>query len=167
MMAFKIEKFFEKRTEKIKKYYPLVLRTGIAIVFLWFGLSQLKNPDAWTRLAPSYVLALSPFSATALIYLNGIVEIVLAVLLLLGLFTRSVSLLLTLHLLHITTMLGYGAIAARDFSLAIATFTIFLLGADDFSLDKLLSNRKENLKEKEKEKEREKNKELEKEETEN
>jgi len=86
---------------------------------------------------PSYVGS----SSTTLIYLNGVVEIVLAALLLLGLYTRVASFLLGLHLLHISTIVGYGPTGARDFALAIATFAIFLRGIDSFCLDKIWRNK--------------------------
>ncbi len=129
--------------DKYSKYAPVVLRYGIAIVFLWFGFSQIKNPAAWTRMMPEYVSAMLPFSANTLIYMNGIFEIVFAILLLLGLYTRVVSFLLGLHLLHIISILGYGAIAARDLALAIATFAITLNGADEFCLDKIIKKKTE------------------------
>ncbi len=113
---------------------PVVLRLSIAVVFLWFGFSQIQNPASWTRLLPSF-LSVVPLEPVTIIIVNGIFEILLATLLLLGLFTRPVALLLTLHLLHITFLLGYGATAARDVALALAVFSIFLRGADDFSLD--------------------------------
>lgn len=125
------------KIEKLKKYAPALLRTGIAIVFLWFGFSQIKNPAQWTRMIPEYA-SFIPFEQTTLIYFNGGFEIIFATLLLLGLWTRFVSFLLGLHLLHIVTMAGYGAIGARDFALALATFSIFLNGADEFCLDKFL-----------------------------
>jgi hypothetical protein len=37
---------------------------------------------------------------------------------------------------------GYGAIGARDLSLAIATFSIFLHGADEFCLDNYIFGEK-------------------------
>ena len=128
------------KMEKLKKYAPLILRTGIAIVFLWFGFSQIKNPAQWAGMIPSYASFL-PFEQTTLIYFNGGFEIIFATLLLLGLLTRFVSFLLGLHLLHIVTLVGYGAIGARDLALAIATFSIFLNGADEFCLDKILKRR--------------------------
>ena len=118
---------------KFKEYSPLILRTGIAIVFLWFGFTQISNPEGWVKMVPSYLGT----PTTNLIYINGVVEIILAALLLLGLFTRTVALLLTLHLLHIITILGYGPSAARDFALAVATFSIFLKGPDEFCFDNL------------------------------
>jgi|SRR3989344_1600970 len=123
--------------EKLSKYSPIVLRTGVAIVFLWFGFSQLKSPGNWIKLIPDYATSLTQLSVISLVYINLIFELIFATLLLLGLFTRTTSLLLTLHLLHITTALGYGPVAVRDFSLAIATFAIFLHGADEFCIDKL------------------------------
>ena len=123
--------------QKLSKYSPIVLRTGVAIVFLWFGFSQLKSPENWIKLIPDYATSLTQLSATSLVYVNLVFELVFATLLLLGLFTRTTALLLTLHLLHITTALGYGPVAVRDFSLAIATFAIFLHGADEFCIDKL------------------------------
>lgn len=118
---------------KLQKYSPLALRTGLALVLLWFGFSQLKNPAQWTRMIPDYVSGLA--SPTTLIYANGIIEIVLAVLLLLGLFTRITSALVTLHLLHITTIVGYGAVGARDIALTFAALATFLHGPDEFCLD--------------------------------
>lgn len=124
-----------------KKYSPLLLRTGIAIVFLWFGFSQLKNPASWIRLLPAMTKTWA-MSGTTLIYINGTLEIIFAIALLLGLYTRFVAAVLTLHLLHITTLLGYGAVAVRDFSLAVATASIFLHGADEFCFDTLLKKKK-------------------------
>ena len=117
------------------KYSPLVLRISIAIVLLWFGFSQLKNPAQWTRMMPDYTHIIFPFSKATLIYMNGVVEIILAAVLLLGLWTRVNSALITLHLLHITTIVGYGAVGARDLALAIAALAIFLYGPDEYCLD--------------------------------
>ncbi len=128
--------------EKVTKYSPALLRTAIAIVFLWFGFSQLKNPDQWTRMVPEYATSILPFSVKNLIYLHGIFEIVLATLLVLGLYTRLASFLLALNLAHITFIVGYGPTGARDLALALATFSIFLHGADEFCLDKHLFKKK-------------------------
>lgn len=128
---------FENYINKMSKYSPILLRTGIAIVFLWFGFSQISNPSAWVRLLPEFTKSFF-ISSISLIYLNGFFEITFATLLLLGLFTRVTSFLLGAHLLMISYSLGYGPVAARDLSLAIATFAIFLHGADEFCLDKII-----------------------------
>jgi uncharacterized membrane protein YphA (DoxX/SURF4 family) len=131
------------KIEKFSKFSPIFLRLGIASVFLWFGFSQIKNPASWIRMMPEYVQSIINISPNTLIYINGIFEIALAILLLLGLYTRTVSLLLGLHLLHIVSIVGYGAIGARDFALVLATFAIFLHGPDEFCLDKIRIVKKE------------------------
>jgi uncharacterized membrane protein YphA (DoxX/SURF4 family) len=141
------------KLNKIKgfsKYSPILLRTGIAIVFLWFGFSQIKNPAQWVSLLP-VVTNLLPFSQITFIYFNGLFEIIFATLLLLGRFTRTSSLLLGIHLLAISYNLGYSHVAVRDFALSLATLSILLHGADEFCLDTLLAHKnhehKENLNE--------------------
>jgi len=54
-----------EKLDKTKKYSPVILRFGLAIVFLWFGFSQLKNPDSWTSLLPAFLN-----SSITFIYLN-------------------------------------------------------------------------------------------------
>lgn len=129
--------------DKIAKYSPLLLRTSIGIVFLWFGFSQLKNPSSWTRMVPEYATSIIPIQITNLIFVHGLFEIILAILLILGLYTRTASLLLGLNLLHITTIVGYGPTGARDFALFLATLSIFLHGADKFCLDNLIKKKEE------------------------
>jgi uncharacterized membrane protein YphA (DoxX/SURF4 family) len=124
--------------KNFSKYSHLVLRIGIAVVFLWFGFSQLKNPAQWTRMMPDYVNAIFPLAKSTLIYMNGILEILLAILLLLGLWTRTVSGLITLHLIHIITIVGYGAVGARDVAIALAALAVFLHGSDEFCLDEAM-----------------------------
>lgn len=125
----------------VRKYSPIVLRTAIAVILLWFGFTQFKNPAAWTRMIPAFVQSLG-ISATTAVYLNGIVEILLALLLLLGLFTRISAGLVVVHLANIILILGYGPTAARDVSIALATLAVFLNGPDDFSLDSYFAYRR-------------------------
>jgi len=127
----------------LKKYAPMILRTSIAIILLWFAFSQIKNPSSWTRLIPEYSSAF--MTAKDIIYLNAFIEIILALLLLLGLFTRISSLITTIHLFHITTIVGYGPTGARDFALALACLAIFFYGKDDFCLDNYLFKKSQTL----------------------
>jgi len=121
--------------DKYEKYSPFVLRLGVAFVFLWFGISQLSDPTQWARMIPTYATTITHLSANTIVHLNGVFEIVFAILLIIGIYTRFVSFILGLHLIHISTILGYGPTAMRDIALAIVTFSIFLRGADEFCLD--------------------------------
>jgi len=128
---------------ELKRYSGIILRTAIAIVLLWFGFTQIKNPTPWIGLLPKMLTSLDIISATTFIYINGTFEIIFATLLLLGLFTRTVSLILTLHLLNIVYTVGYGPVGARDLAIALSCLAIFLNGADEFCLDKIIFNKKE------------------------
>ena len=126
--------------EKLKKYSPALLRIAIAIVFLWFGFSQLKNPSSWTGMLPGFAKSLG-FSPNTLIYISGSFEVIFSICLLLGIYTRIISFVLGLHLIDILTIVGYGPIGVRDFALTLATFSIFLMGPDEFCLDTIIRNK--------------------------
>jgi uncharacterized membrane protein YphA (DoxX/SURF4 family) len=119
----------------MNKYSATVLRIGIALVFLWFGTQQIIDPSVWTSYIPEGVVDIFSLSALKLVYLNGLFEIIFASALLLGYFTRFSALLLALHMLDITCIVGFDAVGVRDFGLAIATVAIFMHGVDKFSLD--------------------------------
>lgn len=136
---------------KFKQYAPIILRIGISLVFLWFGLTQLINPESFLGYVPDWLSPHStemmhehpfqslhnlPLNSHIIIMGNGAFETIFGLLLLFGLFTRISALLLAIHLLIITIGLGYNDIAVRDFGLVIATISIFLNGEDEFSLDK-------------------------------
>ena len=122
--------------DKLKLFSPVVLRIGIALVFVWFGISQLADPASWTGYVPDYVMSISGLAVTTIVYLNGIFEIIFGSMLLFGLFTRLAALLLALHILDITLIVGFDSTGVRDFGLSIATIAIFLQGVDWFSLDR-------------------------------
>jgi len=124
--------------EKAKIYAPSVLRIGLALVFLWFGTDQLMNNQAWTAYIPQSVIDISNLSATTLVYVNGIFEIVFGTLLLLGLLTRFTAFVLALHMLDITYVVGFDSIGVRDFGLSIAAIAVWLYGADLLTLDRFI-----------------------------
>lgn len=120
----------------MKNFAPVVIRIGMALVFLWFGSQQLIHTSMWTSLIPQYVINLSGQTATTLVHFNGAFEIVFGLFLLLGYFTRVTALLLALHILDITFTVGYTSIGVRDFGLSLATISVFLYGIDIWCLDK-------------------------------
>jgi uncharacterized membrane protein YphA (DoxX/SURF4 family) len=117
-----------------KEFAPVVLRVGVCIVYLWFGFTQLINPAMWTAVLPDYA-SLVPVSAQNLVLINGVSEIILALLLLIGIRVRIISLLLTLHAFHIMTVVGYNAIGVRDFGIFVAVLSVFLYGPGKWTWD--------------------------------
>lgn len=111
---------------KLRKFAPLVLRAGVALVFLWFGYQQITDPGSWAQMIPAWYVKTFDLSAYTLVLINAWFEIIMGVLLLLGFRIKIVALLLALHLFHITYIVGYNGIGVRDFGLAMATLSIFL-----------------------------------------
>ncbi len=117
------------------KYAPVITRYGMSLVFLWFGFTQVMGPESWTSLIPEFITNITHLSALTFVYLNGGIEIVLGILLIIGIYTRISALILALHLLFITIDVGYNAIGIRDFGLTLATLSIFFNGPDFLSLE--------------------------------
>ena len=122
--------------DKYKSFGPAILRIGLAIVYLYFGVSQLINPNGFVFWLPEWTEKFF-LSQTTLIYLNGIFEVIFGSLLLLGLYTRLSSFLLGVHLAFITISIGFTQIGIRDLGLTLATFAIFFNGEDKYSIKRL------------------------------
>lgn len=120
-----------------QKFAPLILRAGIAIVFIWFGMHQLMDQTMWLSLIPAWVVSLTGLTAKTIVILNGLFEIIMAVLLAIGFQIRIVAVLLSLHLLTIIGDLGMTAVGIRDVGLFFATLSIAFHGADEYSYDTL------------------------------
>jgi uncharacterized membrane protein YphA (DoxX/SURF4 family) len=129
--------------EKMQEFAPIVLRVGIALVFLWFGIDQLKDAESWVGMIPQSVTDISGMTATTLVQLNGTFEVIFGLALIVGFFGRISGLLLGLHLLSIIGVVGYNAIGVRDFGLMMACFAIALFGSGRWSVDEWLVKRKQ------------------------
>ncbi len=119
-----------------KQYAPVVLRIGIALLMLWFGFTNVFSPNTLIGYLSPSIAHFTPFSSLTVMVINGMFEVLFGVLLLIGVFTRTASLLTALHIFGIAIILGYNDIAIRDYALAAASFAVFLNGADRYCLDK-------------------------------
>lgn len=137
-----------------KKYSTDIIRIALSIVFLWFGINQIINPESFLGYVPQWLYPHSPqmmhehplqfmhnipsLSLHITIMANGIFETILGIFLILGWYTRIAAFLLALHLFGISFSLGYNDIAIRDFGLALATSSLILSGGGQFSFDSKL-----------------------------
>jgi uncharacterized membrane protein YphA (DoxX/SURF4 family) len=112
------------------KYAPLVLRVGLAFVFLWFGYSQVTGPEAWVGLIPDFITNATGLSARTFVLLNGGFEIVAGILILFGIFTRIVAFLLFLHMVSIVFDVGLTMIGIRDIGIATGCLALSFLGKE-------------------------------------
>ena len=126
--------------ENLKKYSTLPLRIGLAFVLFWFSFNQFSSPESWSGLVPNY---LSFISTINVVYMNASFELIIGTLLLLGLFTRIVAAIFTLHLIPIILTLGIDSPSAiRDIGILFATLSLALSGSDYLSLDSVLKKKK-------------------------
>lgn len=130
----KISRFILKN----KKYSVGIVRIGLAFVLLWFGIDEIMNPRNWFSYVPTWLSMISPFSPSAFITLNGIFEIIIGALLLIGFYTRIVAFIAALHLLFITIVVGYNDIGVRDFGLTLMAISLIFSGAGEISMDSKL-----------------------------
>ena len=121
--------------DKYKEYAPAVLRIGLALLLLWFGLTNVFDPNMLVGYLPSSFPS-NLITPITFMVLNGIFEIIIGLALSLGFLTRIASFLAFLHILGIGISLGYNDIAIRDYGLAIAALAVFLYGPDKLCLDK-------------------------------
>ncbi len=119
----------------IKLFAPSVLRYGIALVVVWFGIQQFMQPSQWVAFIPPSISAMLHTDPLLIVYANATFEVIFGLLLLFGWRTRFVALLLTLHLFDIMWIVGYGEIGTRDFGLAVAALSIFMNGTDVLCVD--------------------------------
>lgn len=118
----------------LKKYAPVLLRIGMAIVFVYFGTSQLQHPQSFVGWLPKEV-GLIPIQPTTFVALNGAFETFFGVLLLFGIWTRISAALLGLHLLGITFTIGFTEVGIRDLGLSLATLALAMFGTTPMSIE--------------------------------
>ena len=105
----------------------VMLRLGLAAVFLWFGFSQLTDGLNWVGWVPEWAVELLNIPPAMIVLLNGAFEVVAGALLAFNILTRWVALALAAHLLVITIDIGLTPIGVRDFGLMMATFALAFL----------------------------------------
>lgn len=121
----------------------IILRISLAIVFLYFGVMQLKDPSSWSGFVPDFV-QFSFLSANNIVVFNGFMEVVLGTFLLVGLYVRFASIIMSLHLFGIAFSIGFSPLGVRDFGLAFATLALFFFGEDRYSVDYKFTKKSEN-----------------------
>jgi len=121
----------------MRSFAPVLLRIGMSLIFIWFGISQITSQTNWVDYVPSAITIAFNVSAATLVMANGIFEILFGSALLLGFFTRWTAFFLALHMFDIVYIVGFDATGVRDFGIAIGTATVWLFGSDWFSLDRL------------------------------
>lgn len=123
----------------LNKLAPIFLRVGVALVFIWFGSQQLLHPGSWIGFIPKELVTLSGLSVWTFVALNGAMEVVFGLCMLVGFFTTISAFILGVHMLFITIDVGYGPTGVRDFAVTVGALAVFLTSfgsSTSFSLDR-------------------------------
>src|SRR3989338_560307 len=135
------------KVESYKHLAPLVVRLGLGLVFLWFGFTQLFDGDTFLGYLPDFATKIIPLAPLTIISLNGAFDAIFGFLLLIGLFTRFTAAIVSLHLLIVALGLGYNDVAVRDLGLMLMTFSVFINGPDQWTVDvRILEKMKSSVK---------------------
>jgi len=118
-----------------KEIASVILRLGVSFVFLTFGIWQLINPTSWIGYVPGYVYGLG-ISVSLVVILNGILDLLIGVSLVSGIYLRFFSVLGILRLFLIIFSLGWNDVAVRDIGLAVALIAIYLNGEDGWCFNR-------------------------------
>ncbi len=135
---------FQSIEAKVNQYQwlaPILLRFGVGIVFLIFGIDKFIHVNSWLAYIPSWAGKVIPIDLTVFMYTQGVLETLLGLFLIIGFWSRTVSFPCALHLLGIIAVLGYNEITVRDFGLFMASLALSLREQTKWSVDSWLKNK--------------------------
>ena len=125
--------------ERNQHYGPVLVRIGVSLVFLWFGIDKFFHVQTWIGWIPPWMAQLIPFSLVTFMYIQGIIESVVGAMLLLGYRVRFAGFIAALTLLGAElAMVGTGQteLMLRDAALLAASASLCLTGSFWMSLDR-------------------------------
>ncbi len=112
----------------------VMIRFTLVLLFLWFGTQQLLDAETWIAFLPEWTGYL-PIPGKMLVQINGLLEVLCAILLAAGVYTKIIAGLLGAHLLFIAISVG-GPTGVRDAALALITLSLVFSEPDRWTLDK-------------------------------
>ena len=125
-----------KFLENKKDLVPFLLRIGLGIIFFWFGITKFTNVQDWLRYIPPWLQSLIPISMNLFLYIQGAIETLIGLFLILGIFVRKSAFLAALILIVIIITVGFNDISLRDFGLLMIAISLMILGKGKYSISK-------------------------------
>lgn len=119
----------------------LFLRSALAFVLIWFGISQARAPDGWTEFVPAFLSNSAPVSPVDLVRVHAFVLILAAAGVVLGIQFVASCTLATLDLVLVTVALildgGDAGLIVRDVGLVALAIGLLLDSDRSWRLDAL------------------------------
>ena len=103
-----------------------ILRFAVGSVFLWFGLDKWIHPEAWEAWITVWLWPLDLIRPAVVMFLAGVFEFAVGLLLVAGRLIRPVCVLSGLYLLLVTLLAGVSDVAVRDVALVGACVALFI-----------------------------------------
>ncbi len=138
-------KHTENIIEQHSHYGTLVARIGIGLVFLWFGVDKFIHVTNWIGWIPDWMARIIPISLIYFMYLQGAIEAIIGILMIVGYKVRFASLVAVITLFGVEiAMIGTGQteMMLRDGGLLAASLSLFFTGSNCLSIDNYLPQRK-------------------------
>ena len=121
----------------------VIRRVGLSLVFIFFGISQLADPEMFLGYWPPWIPITDDAVLVLLTRLHGASEVLFGVLLGVGFFTRISAAFLGLQMVPILISSWHEPMTlARDFGIMVATLSIALSHEDSISVDHLRASRR-------------------------
>ena len=121
------------------EYASRLARYTAVGLFLWFGFAQILNPAPWLAFLPDWT-GYFPIPGEMLVQWNGWLEVILAFVLLMGVYTRVIAAILGIHLFLIGLSVS-GPTAVRDIALSLFVLSIAFQKPDAWTVDEALTTR--------------------------
>lgn len=116
----------------------LILRVGLGFVFFYFGIDKLINPINWKGFITPELMNILFIDINLFILLLGIFEIILGLMLILGILTRTAALIISLHLFLVIITQGFNQISVRDIGLFAMAISLTITGSNYLLLGKII-----------------------------
>lgn len=110
----------------MKNLSSKILRISLAITFIWIGVLIIKDPIFWSGFLPSWILELSPLSATQLMMTTAVLDLIIGILFLVNVKVHIAALLASAHLVGILILSGIGDVTVRDIGLLGASLALLV-----------------------------------------
>ena len=103
-----------------------ILRTGLAITFLWIGVLILRNPEAWSGYLQPWAAGLLPIPLAQAMMGTAILDITIGAFLLINFLPWLVASVGAVHLAVILIVSGITDITVRDIGLLAGTLALII-----------------------------------------
>ncbi|MFQ5847810.1 MAG: DoxX family membrane protein [Candidatus Methylomirabilales bacterium] len=104
----------------------LVVRVGLAVVFLWFGVDKFVTPEAWIGWIPSWLYRLIREWQNPFLYLLGAGEVMIGLAFLTGWYLRVAATAASVFLAAVILSSPFSDITVRDIGLLGAAVSLLL-----------------------------------------